>query len=331
MDKVDRRRCLGGTMDTVGIDISKATFNAHLIAERGESKKSFPNSEVGFHKLEQWLRNRKATEPRFCMEATSSYWERLATYLFDRGHAVSVVNPARIKAFAQSELLRAKTDEVDAALIARFACAQNPEPWSPPPPEIRELQGLVRHLQHLRTARAEEQVRLQSEALVQEVRSSIESIIAVFDHQIREIEAAIDDHIDRHPDLRRKRDLLTSIPGIAELTAAAILGEIPRIEEFRSSKAVAAYAGLSPRTVRSGTSVRGRGGICKTGNSRLRKALYMPAVTARRYNPVLAAFADRLVAAGKPGKVVIVALMRRLLVLAFGVLRSGHPFATQTA
>jgi transposase len=312
---------------SVGIDISKKTFNAYIIAERGESKKPFPNSDVGFRQLEQWARNRKAVKPRFCMEATRSYWERLAFHLVAKGYSVSVVNPARIKAFAKSELLRAKTDEVDAALIARFAKAQQPDLWVPPPREIRELQGFVRQLKHLRAARAAEVVRLQNEELLDPVRRSIESVIETLDEQIRSLEKLIAQHIDRHPDLRSKRDLLTSIPGIGELTAATILGEIPHIEEFHSSKAVGAYAGLSPRTFQSGTSIRGRGAICRTGNSRLRAALYMPALSALRYNELFKAFAGRLKAAGKPMKVILVALMRKLLVLAFSVLRSRRPFS----
>jgi transposase len=119
---------------------------------------------------------------------------------------------------------------------------------------------------------------------------------------------------------------LTSIPGIGETTAGSILSEIPHIDRFQSAKAVAAFAGLSPRERRSGTSIHGRARLCKTGNARVRKALYMPAVVALRFNPTLRIFAERLLSAGKHKRLVIGAVMRKLLVLAYGILRSGLSF-----
>ncbi|MGB9651225.1 MAG: transposase, partial [Candidatus Cybelea sp.] len=126
--------------------------------------------------------------------------------------------------------------------------------------------------------------------------------------------------------LKRRRDLLTSIPGIGETTAGSILSEIPHLDRFQSAKAVAAFAGLSPRERRSGTSIHGRPRLCKTGNARVRKALYMPAIVALRFNPTLRVFAERLLAAGKHKRLIIGAVMRKLLVLAYGILRSGVAF-----
>ena len=156
------------------------------------------------------------------MEATGAYWEALGSYLHGLEQRVSVVNPARIKAFAQSELLRTKTDEVDAALIARFCKSQTPEPWIPPPAEIRILQALMRHYEHLKTTRAQQSVYAQSsEAAV--VTASIREVIATLDEQIAQVERKIRQHFDDHPDLKRRRDLLTSIPGIGATTAGSIL------------------------------------------------------------------------------------------------------------
>lgn len=314
----------------LGIDISKETFHAALLSDRGAAKKVFPNSPKGFEQLMTWLKNRQAGDVHVCMEATGAYWEALALYLHGLENRVSVVNPARIKAFAQSELLRTKTDAVDAALIARFCKSQSPEPWLPPPPEIRVLQALMRHYEHLKTTRVQQSVYEQSsEAPI--VKSSIREVIATLDEQIAQVESRIRQHFDDHPDLKRKRDLLTSIPGIGETTAGSLLGEIPHLDRFESAKAVAAYAGLSPRHRRSGTSIHGRPRLCKTGNSRLRKALYMPAIVALRFNPVLKVFADRLLAAGKHKRLIIGAVMRKLLVLAYGILRSGRRFDTNYA
>jgi transposase len=239
---------------------------------------------------------------------------------------VSVVNPARTKAYAQSELLRTKTDTIDAALIARFCQAHNPPSWHPPAPEIRMLQALARHLEQLKGTRAEQLTRVQTPQLPEVVIKSINDVIAALDEEIERIEGAIDEHIERHPDLKSKRDLLTSIPGVGRTTATSILAEMPNISEFRSAKAVAAFAGLSPMTRQSGTSLRGRGALCKTGNARLRKALYFPALSAQRFNPALKVFAERLVRAGKHPMVIIGAVMRKLLVLAWAVVKSGTAF-----
>jgi transposase len=266
-----------------------------------------------------------------CMEATGSYWEGLALHLHGLGHRVSVINPARIKAFAESELLRTKTDAVDAALIARFCKRQEPEPWMPPPPEIRVLQALVRHYEHLKTTRAQQSVYAQSSEAPPIVARSTQQVIAALDAQISQVEREIRKHFDDHPDLKRKRDLLTSIPGIGETTAGSLLAEIPHLDRFESAKAVSAYAGLSPRDRRSGSSIHGRPRMCKTGNSRIRKALYMPAIVACRFNPALRPFVERLVAAGKHKRLIIGAVMRKLLVLAYAILRSGTRFEANHA
>jgi transposase len=309
----------------LGIDLSKETFHAFLLSDRADAKKVFPNTPKGFEQLTTWLKNRCAAEVHICMEATGSYWEPLALHLHGLEWRVSVINPARIKAFAQSELLRTKTDAVDAALIARFCKSQSPEPWIPPPPEIRVLQALTRHYDHLKKTRAQQSVYAQSsDAAV--VTASIRQVIATLDEQIAQVERKIRQHFDDHPDLKRRRDLLTSIPGIGETTAGSILSEMAHIDSFQSAKAVAAFAGLSPRERRSGTSIHGRPRMCKTGNARIRKALYMPAMVALRCNPILRIFAERLSAAGKHKRLIIGAVMRKLLVLAYGILRSGVPF-----
>lgn len=313
-------------MATLGIDISKADFHCYLIGESGTSKKSFPNGPEGFGQLDKWLKNRGVKKVLACMEATGQYWEALATHLHETGHQVAVVNPLRIKAYAQSKLMRTKTDPADAALIAQFAQTETPRLWEPPPPEIRMLQAFARHLEDLKTTRAQQQTRLKTPGLPEAVKTSIHEVISALDEQIEEFEEAIRDHINRHPGLREKRDLLVSIPGIADTSAAQILAEVPHLAQFETAAAVAAYAGLSPRIRQSGTSLRSRGHLCKTGNSRLRKALFLPALTAMQHNPQLKAFADRLRGVGKPKMVVVGAIMRKLLVLAYGVLKSGRCF-----
>jgi transposase len=222
-------------------------------------------------------------------------------------------------------MLRTKTDRIDAGLIARFCCVHKPEPWIPPAPEVRVLQGFVRRQHSLIQMRTEEQNRLQAPIVAPPVTDSIEATLRHLDREIERVDREIEQLLDQHPSLRRQRDLLTSIPGIGDATAARILGEMPNITEFRNVKAVAAYAGLSPRHYESG-SVRRRSHIAKTGNCNLRAALYFPAISAMRYNPLLRRFAERLRARRKSNLSIIAAVMRKLLTLAYGVLKSGQSF-----
>lgn len=322
-------------MDTLGIDISKSDFHAALFQGEHLAKKSFPNSSKGFAQLDGWLRNRNVSELQACMESTGPYWTNLAMHLFEAGHKVAVVNPRRIKKFAESLLSRTKTDSADATIIGRFALTQQPRLWKPLPPEILELQGLSRHLDFLKKSRVQHLVRAQTPGLPASVLKSAQKIIAELDAQIAELQKMVEDHIDRHPGLKADKKLLRSIPGIGPATSSRILSEIPHLAEFKSKQAVSAFVGLSPRLFESGSSIRGRTHLCKTGSARSRGALYMAAVVAKNHNPTLKAFAQRLLDAGKTKMVVIGAVMRKLIVLAYGVLKSGRPydpnFRAQTA
>lgn len=312
-------------MDILGIDVGKRDLHANLLQGDQSSAKSFPNSKNGFGQLQKWLQNRKVQKVHACLEATGGWSEGVAIALCEFGHVVSLVNPAQIKAFANSTMLRTKTDKIDAAMIARFCRMHNPPAWTPPAPEIRILQGLVRRHESLVEMRTEEQNRLQSPIVAPAVMKSIVATLEHLQNEIDRVDREIAQIFDDYPPLRHQRDLLTSIPGIGATTAARILGEMPNIVEFRDVKAVAAYAGLSPRHYESGT-IRWPTRIAKTGNSGLRTALYFPAVSAMRHNPTLKIFADRLRARGKSNMTIIVAVMRKLLTLAYGVLKSGKPF-----
>jgi transposase len=312
-------------MDAVlGIDVGKADFHCALLIDGRSRSNSFPNSKSGFGRLAAWLHNRNVDKVHACLESTGGWSEELGAYLHERGHAVSIVNPTAIKGFGQSELSRTKTDKADAALIARYCTAMKPRLWEPPSPSQRRLQRLGRRRVALIEMRVQEENRLQAPG-VEEVRASIEATIAFLNRQIDEIDTEIAGTINQDPTLRAKREILESIPGIGERVAATLLGELPNLTEFRNSKAVAAFVGLCPREFRSGTSVAASW-VSKAGNAHVRRVLYMPAIIAMRCNPVLVAFAGRLRANGKRTKQIIVAVMRRLLVLAYGVLKSGRPF-----
>jgi transposase len=258
------------------------------------------------------------------MEATSTYGNALARFLVGLGYKVSIVNPSRPKAFGKSELSRTKTDRADAKVIARFCAALKPAPWTPPALEIEQLQALVHRLDSLTAMQQQEQNRLATADPI-----LVEAIIAHIDflkEQIEMTKKLIRQHFDQHPHLKSQRDLLTSIPGIADLTATVLLAEIRDISAFDTADQLAAFAGLTPREFSSGSSIHGKPRLSKIGNSRLRKALFMPAIVARRYNSPIAAFCARLTAKGKSKMSVIGAVMHKLLRQVFGVLKSQRSF-----
>jgi transposase len=313
------------TANILGIDISKKDFHVVLLTGETRTKpKKFTNDPQGFESLQQWLKQKEIDQLHACMEATSIYGDALAEFLYSASFSVSVVNPARIKGFAKGELLRTKTDSVDAALIARFCAAIKPALWQPTAPEIKELQALVRRLDSLQEMVTAEQNRL--ETATAKVAELTNSHLEYLKQQQDLIKQLISDHFDRHPELKQQRDLLVSIPGIGAQTAAVLLSEIGRIEDYQTARQLAAHAGLTPCERSSGTSVRGKTRLSCTGNSRLRKALYMPAVVSMRHNPLLKAFSDRLLDRGKAKMQAIGAIMRKLVHLAFGILKSQQPF-----
>jgi transposase len=313
-------------MDAVlGIDIAKAKFAAALLRPDGKVRhKSCANTPTGFAELAAWLHRQQVLHVHATLEATGTYGEALAMWLHDAGHVVSVVNPTIIHAYARTQLARSKTDRIDAELIARFTAAHQPAPWTPPAPEIRQLQALVRRLDALQGMRTQELNRLAAGVTVADVRASIETVVTSLDAQIAHVHQLIRDHLDRHPGLRAQRDLLTTIPGIGDATAAVLIAELFD-KRYASARQAAAFAGLVPRVVESGT-LRGRSRLSKIGPGRLRKALYMPAVAALRWNPSIRAVRARLHAAGKPPMVIIGAAMRKLIHLAYGVLKSGRAY-----
>lgn len=315
-------------MDTpvLGIDVGKDTFDAALRHAAKWHSRQFRNTPRGHQDLREWLARWKAGPVHACMEATGTYYLGLATFLHEEGHAVSVVNPAQIKAFGASELRRTKTDKVDSAIVARYCQAMRPSLWTPPRPEEAELQALSRRLEALKEMRTQELNRRQAPGLSQAVAISIQAIIAALDEQIEAIERQLRDHEQDYPALGTQVQLLTSIPGIGETTAITLLAEIGDVTRYGSADQLAAQAGLVPCERRSGTSVRGKARLSKKGSSRLRKALYWPAITALGHNPFIKAFGERQRAVGKPSMVIIAAAMRRLLCQAYGVLKSGKPF-----
>lgn len=309
----------------LGIDIAKKTFQCALLKDGTYKHKSFVNNPKGYTALSHWLESQGTGDTlHACLESTGVYGEALACYLADAGFTVSLVNPAKIKGFAQCQLQRLKTDKADAKLIAQYCAAMQPKPWQPIPAHVRHLQALVRRLEQLGGALNQEQNRLEVASAI--VQPSIQKMIDLLAQQIKDIQAQIQSHINQHPDLKQRAQLLDSIPGIGPATRAQILAFLGAPNQFETAKQCVAFIGLNPKPYTSGTSVNARTRISKTGSSALRRAFYMPAIVAMKYNPVLQAFALRLKQAGKKGKVVVCAVMRKLVHIVYGVLKSNQPF-----
>jgi len=239
----------------------------------GYTHYKFDNTPAGFKKLSKWLKNKAADQVWACMESTGRYGDALALYLHQAGHQVSMVNPARIKKYAESKLQRNKTDKLDAKVIADFCRTQEPLLWTPPTPEKRELQEIVRRRNVLVNERTRERNRLQSGLESDIVKESIQANLDFLKEQIAKLDTQIQSHINQHPSLKRDRELLTSINGIGDKTAAIILGELPEVDRFDNSGQAVAYAGLSPQQHHSGSSVHKKTKLTKTGNQRLKPVL----------------------------------------------------------
>lgn len=309
----------------LGIDVAKAKLDCALRLSSGKYKnKVVENNLNGFKILIEWLEKQDVTLPHVCMEATGVYWEAVAEYLADQGMTVSVVNPAQIKAFGASRMVRTKTDKVDAQLIAEFCFERHPEPWQAPTPSEQALRAMVLRLEALQTMRIQESNRL--DVARDAVKPGITEHIEWLDKQISALAKTIREHIDDDPNLKSKQALLDSIPGVGERTIATLLAFYANFERFGNARQAVAYAGLNPHLHESGSSVKGKPRLSKIGHAFLRKALYMPAMVALYKTDWGKCFRSRLVAAGKPAKLIIGAMMRKLVHVAFGVLKSGKNF-----
>lgn len=308
----------------LGIDLAKASYQVTLLHVEQAHRRSFQNDAAAFADLTAWLQAHGVTELHACLEATGRYGEALATYLHAQGYTVSVINPAQIKHYAKSQLRRNKTDKVDADVIAQFAQTQQPPAWQPTAPERCELDELLHQYDVLQIARQQENNRLQSGVHSAAVRQLLTQHLAFLEAQLADVVRLIAEHIDRHPDLKANQALLTSIPGIGALTAAKL--QTLDLQRFDTAGAASAFVGLNPQQHESGSSVHRRARLSKMGDADIRRALYMPAVCAKRFNPLVRALCERMAEKGKHNLAIIGAAMHKLLMLAYGVLKSRKPF-----
>lgn len=231
----------------LGIDVSKDTLDVVLLMEQKQTHKVIHNNLEGFKQLDRWLISQQADQLHACLEATGQYGDGIAEYLFEQGHLVSMVNPARIKHYGESKLHRNKTDKADASLIAEFCLKENPAIWQPLSPEVKHLRALVRRLDDLQGNCQQEKNRLRSGERDAYVINNLTEHVDYLETSIKVLKKQIQEYIDHTPGLKSQQDLLKSIPGIGELTAAKLLAEIGDISSFEGAPQLAAFMQASTR------------------------------------------------------------------------------------
>ena len=317
----------------MGIDVAKATFDFCLLSGTGGClwRGRFHNDARGIEcflvqlRVDGW----KLAQIHFGLEATGVYGKALVATLHQGGLAVSVLNPAQVKYFAFSVLRRTKNDQVDAEIIARFCRERKPLATRPLRPSEEQLKLLV----HERESRVAEQTRERNRAKKDPFQIQLPTLISRqrqqrlkrLEKEIAQLEAAIDSLIASDEGLKTQSQLLCSIPGIAQVTAAKLLSELAA-KDFQSARQLAAYAGLTPAEFRSGYFLYGKTHLSKIGNAFLRKALFLPAAVARRWCKPLQAWIAMLESRKLHRLAIRGAIMRKLLHIAFGVLKHQKPF-----
>lgn len=322
----------------LGMDVAKAKLDCCLSLDGAGSKrktKAVPNSKAGVTALLEWAAKQGASPQQLhvVMEATGVYHEQAAVTLADAGVTVSIINPAQVKDFGRGLGVRTKTDGVDSVVLARYGVLLKPAPWQPPPLEARELQALLARRDAVAEDLRRERNRHEKACATDTpplIEQSITAAIEFYQAELKRLQQAIDDHIDRHPELKRDMALLTSIPAVGERVGNSMLA-VMHAHRFESAAQVAAYLGLVPVERQSGSSVLGRARLSKAGPARVRAVLYMAAVVATQCNPHVKALYQRLLARGKSKMSALGAAMRKLVHLCFGVIKTQQPYQSNYA
>lgn len=325
-------------MPIVGVDVSKKKLDGALLTDPERVKvrtKVVQNTPSGFEQLVAFACRHGNCEPgdlHFVMEATGVYHEAAALAFHRAGATVSVVNPAQVRDFAKGLSVRTKTDAKDSVVLARHGHLAKPRVWTPPPEAVLALKSLIRRIEAIEADLRREENRLEKAQVGQApapVRDSLEKSLAFLQQQKAELERLIDDHIDRHPELKEDQALLRSIPAIGPKVARRMM-TLLRSRTFNSAAQVAAFTGLVPVHNQSGDSVRQPSHLSKIGDSGLRRLLYMAAVVAIRHNPDVQSLYRRLRASGKSKMCALGAAMRKLVHICYGVLKHQRPYQPQS-
>jgi len=315
----------------IGIDISKHTLDVCAIFDEKMRKQTFDNTESGFKNLVKWKEKLGAINPHICMESTGCYSESAAEFFDSFGYKVSVVNPLQIKSFRMSKMIRQKTDSSDSECIAKFCIQNNPNPWHPKLLENKALHEIRTRINSLNVELNRVTNSLEKKHLNKVVLASINKEIKFIKKSIETLEKEAKRIIEKSEKLKQQYDLLTDINGVGNKTALAILADMPDVSRFENAKQYAAFVGVTPSHFQSGISVNGKSKISRLGSKKTRKTLYMCALVVKNNNPHFKKWVQTLENKGKPPKVIIVAVMRKLLHIFFGVLKNNQKFDPELA
>jgi transposase len=317
------------TNPTLGIDMAKRTFTAGLRFDgKRVIKAEFENNRGGFRKLHTWLKTHGiGSGIRVAVESTSTYGDALLEFLYDKGYAVFMLNPERVAHYARACGQRNYTDSADARTLAAFIASHDEAmPWQPPPPEQKQLRELTRvRLQvvdHIRS------LVLQLQTASGAARGHLQALLGVARRTLAAIGKDISAHLKKHATLNAQVRRLMTCKGVGLVTAATAIAELPPITPQSDARAIAAWAGLNPRRSQSGPN-EWVTHLSRKGNVYLRQALYMPALVAKRHNPLLRAFAQRLADKGKSSGAILGALSHKMLRIFVGLLRNNQDFDPQ--
>jgi len=310
------------TNPTIGVDVSKETLDAHRLID-GASR-TFSNDPKGFKALIAWI---GVDVERVVFEPTGAYHRALERALADKGLPMVKVNPRQARRFAEATGKLAKTDRLDAALLARMGALLHLEARPAPSQDLGELKELHITRDALIKERTATKNRAKGLTLTLLKRQNA-AHLAQIERQIDAIEAEIEQRIKVQPELARRFEILMSIPGLGRITAFALLIDMPELGVLEPGQA-AALAGLAPIARQSGR-WSGRAFI-RGGRASVRRALYMPTLVAIRFNPDLKRKYQQLTDAGKPPKVAIVAAMRKMILLANALLKADRTWTPKTA
>lgn len=302
----------------VGLDVAKAQLDVH-VRPTGETF-AVPHDEAGLTALVARLRPLVPT--LITLEATGGYEATVAATLASAGLPVAVVNPRQIRDFARAAGLLAKTDTLDARIIAHFAEALRPAARPLPDAQLQHLGELVTRRRQLVEMLGAEQNRRRL-TRTRALQRRLEAHITWLERALQELETDLRETLRASPVWRETENLLTSVPGVGAITALTLIAELPELGHL-DRRRIAALVGLAPFNRDSGT-FRGRRMI-RGGRASIRRVLYMATVTATRYNPVIARFYHRLRTTGHPGKVALTAAMRKLLTILNAILRDHRPW-----
>lgn len=310
---------------TVGIDIAKLTFVAALRFSRERFLKArFDNNPSGFRTLRTWLKAHGAGGTlRIAVESTNTYAEALLEWLYAGRYELYLLNAEQVAHYARSCGQRNKTDPADALIIAAFIATHDATPWQPPPPEQKDLRSLTRaRAQVVATSKT---LALQLQTATAPARPHLQALLAAARRTLVALGREIAAHLRKHPQLGEKVRRLMTFKSIGMVTAAIAIAELPPITPGTDPRTITAWAGMTPRRYQSGPrewTTR----LCRKGNVHLRQALYMPALVAKRHNPLLRDYALKLEARGKSHGAILGALSHKMLRIIVGLLRSNSDF-----